>query len=156
MTPALKLSTLQSQGRSLRTSGATQPGVPHLVKILLGLASSSASPKSASTIQFIIFSTCYESTSFRIRFSGFMSRCIIPFYCKSNYITTFTVQGLKQLNYYLVNLLLLVLLYIFTCFSLQFPSFIMLSNNSPPFKRSITKYMWCYPSYISYNLIILG
>jgi len=116
MIPALKTSTFSLYFLSSNISGATYPGVPHLLNSNSSLVNA-ASPKSANLI--------YNSSSFalstRIRFSGLISLCIMPFaWIYSN-----------ALNNYLI---------VFAEFlSEKLPVLMIVSNNSPPRSTFCTK-----------------
>lgn len=61
---------------AFRTSGATYPGVPHLVYKYFYALTNSASPMSTITI-----SGFYFESFLTIMFSNLRSRCIIPLVC---------------------------------------------------------------------------
>jgi len=80
MRPSEKISQITSyfvlRSLILITSGATNPGVPHLTNIKASISALVASPKST-------IARSIESCVLKIKFSGFKSRCIMFLECIS-------------------------------------------------------------------------
>lgn len=134
ITPTLKMSHFSEQKASpslyLNISGATYPGVPHLLNIQFFRSKKVANPKSAITNSDI------EEEHFSRMLSGLRSRWMIYLEC----ICSTAANKLPK--------------HFPICFSSNLCWFIFY-NNSPPFTNCNTKYKLFSVSYISYNFKML-